>query len=88
MFEEKGRVSRTDMPKNMQLHAMELAQKALELHKHSDCYSVARHIKQELDEAYGEAWNLCCRWQLWIMHHMFEWKFYLFSCGGFGISYF
>ncbi|KAH7677221.1 Dynein ATPase protein [Dioscorea alata] len=56
MFEEKVRVCRTDMPKNIQIHATELAQKALDLHKHSDCYSIARHIKKELDEAHGEAW--------------------------------
>ncbi|KAJ0978941.1 hypothetical protein J5N97_014415 [Dioscorea zingiberensis] len=58
MFEEKGVVVRgTDMPKKMQLHAMELAHKALDLHQPSDCGSIARHIKQELDEAYGAAWQ-------------------------------
>ncbi|CAB4284610.1 unnamed protein product [Prunus armeniaca] len=57
MLEGKAVVRETDMPHAMQSHAMELAYKALDLHEVSDCRSIAHHIKQKFDEAYGSAWH-------------------------------
>ncbi|KAG9453076.1 hypothetical protein H6P81_005980 [Aristolochia fimbriata] len=57
MLEGRGIVREADMPKKMQAHAMELAYQALDLHEVFDCKSIARHIKQKLDEAYGQTWQ-------------------------------
>ncbi|TQD94477.1 hypothetical protein C1H46_019898 [Malus baccata] len=57
MLEGKAEVRETDMPDDMQNHAMELAYKALDLHEVSDFRSVAHYIKQKFDEAYGTAWH-------------------------------
>ncbi|XP_059647117.1 uncharacterized protein LOC132293595 [Cornus florida] len=57
MLEGKAIVRETDMPKEMQSQVMELAYQALDLHEVSDCQSIAHHIKQKLDEAYGPAWH-------------------------------
>ncbi|XP_057498094.1 uncharacterized protein LOC130782717 [Actinidia eriantha] len=57
MLEGKAVVRETDMPEDMLSHAMELAYMALDLHEVSDCQSIARYIKQKLDDVYGPAWH-------------------------------
>ncbi|KAF8402989.1 hypothetical protein HHK36_011083 [Tetracentron sinense] len=57
MLEGKAVVRETDMHEGMQSHVMELAYQALDLHEVSDCKSIAHHIKQKFDEAYGPAWH-------------------------------
>ncbi|XP_058099437.1 uncharacterized protein LOC131243844 isoform X2 [Magnolia sinica] len=56
MLEGKAVIRETDMPQEMQSHAMELAYHALDLHEISDCKSIAQHIKQ-FDESYGPTWH-------------------------------
>ncbi|OVA17767.1 Dynein light chain [Macleaya cordata] len=57
MLEGKGVVRETDMDEEMQCRVMELAYQALDLHEISDLKSIAQHIKQKFDEAYGPAWH-------------------------------
>ncbi|KAL9398759.1 hypothetical protein Peur_007720 [Populus x canadensis] len=57
MLEGKAVLRETDMPEQMQSHAMELAYQALDLHEVSDCQSIAHYIKQKFDDAYGPAWH-------------------------------
>lgn len=57
MFEGKAVVRETDMPEEMQCHAAELAYQALDMYEPSDHRSIAYHIKQEFDLAYGAAWH-------------------------------
>ncbi|KAG6769525.1 hypothetical protein POTOM_025165 [Populus tomentosa] len=66
MLEGKAVLRETDMPEQLQSHAMELAYQALDLHEVSDCQSIAHYIKQlttfvtakqKFDDAYGPAWH-------------------------------
>ncbi|KAK4478523.1 hypothetical protein RD792_014003 [Penstemon davidsonii] len=57
MLEGKAIVRETDMPDDMQSHAMELAYQALDLHEVSDCQSIAHYMKKNFDEIYGPTWH-------------------------------
>ncbi|KAM1525291.1 hypothetical protein COP2_009982 [Malus domestica] len=59
MLEGNAEVRKTDMPEDMQSHAVELAYNALDLYEVSDFRSLItlRSAKQKVDEAYGTAWH-------------------------------
>ncbi|KAL8517475.1 hypothetical protein ACS0TY_015648 [Phlomoides rotata] len=57
MLEGKAIVRETDMPDDLQNHAMELAYQALDLHEVSDCQSIAHYIKKRFDDYYGPTWH-------------------------------
>ncbi|KAE8674111.1 hydroxyphenylpyruvate reductase-like [Hibiscus syriacus] len=57
MLEGKALVEDTDMPLQMQIHAMSSASQALDHHDVSDYKSIAGYIKKEFDSKYGDGWQ-------------------------------
>lgn len=46
MLEGKAKIKETDMPMEMQIHAMAFASQALDIYDVLDCSSIAAHIKK------------------------------------------
>ncbi|XP_024389646.1 uncharacterized protein [Physcomitrium patens] len=56
-LEEKVVVGETDMPQELQSHALRAATEALDIHEGTDYKDVAYYIKNQFDKAYGSGWQ-------------------------------